>query len=586
MKFQDTLHLRLDSAETHVYILEGSGAATLLYLDNMNTQIFDYIIVGAGSAGCVLANRLSRIPGNRVLLLEAGGEDSNLWLKVPAGVPRVVSHPALTWGYTSAEEPGLNKRTIIWPRGKTLGGSSSINGHVYMRGTPHDYDFWRDMGNPGWGWKDVLPYFKRSENHFLGESELHGGTGELHVTPLHEPHVASQAFVEAAKNAGFPRNEDFNGLTQEGVGYLQFTIRDGVRASASAAFLHPIRHRSNLVVQTNALVERVLLEGKRATGVRYTIGGQVHEVRASREVVLSGGAINSPQVLMLSGIGPAAHLRSIGIAVKHELPSVGQNLQDHIYAHCLASVDPEFSINRLISSNWRMIPDVLRYLRSRRGLLTSAAAQVGLFLRSGPHTDVPDVQVQMRPFSMISKSGMYKADSAPAITASCTLLRPYSVGAVSLTSADPKVAPKMMANYLADERDVRPLMEGIRLIRRVFEQAPFKDHFKGELLPGPGYQSDEDLTAYLRANAQSMYHPVGTCRMGNGADAVVDPELRVKGIEGLRVVDASVMPRIPSGNTNAPTIMIAEKAADLILKDPPTGQHVRTPVEGHMAFVA
>ena len=530
----------------------------------MNTQTYDYVIVGAGSAGCVLANRLSRDSRNRVLLLEAGGEDRNLWLKVPAGVPRVVNHPGLTWGYTSEEEPGLNNRKIIWPRGKTLGGSSSINGHVYMRGAAADYDAWRDLGNPGWGWSDVLPYFRRGECHFLGASELHGGDGELHVSPLDEPHPGSQAFVEAATRIGIPRNDDFNGATQEGVGYLQFAIRNGIRDSTSAAFLRPVRNRPNLVIHTHALAEGILLEGKRATGIRYSVGGQAREARA-REVIVSGGTINSPQLLMLSGIGPAEQLMSLGIAVKHALPGVGQHLQDHIYAHCLASVDPAFSVNRLISSNWRMVPDVLRYLTSRRGLLTSAAAQVGLFLRSGPHTSVPDLQVQMRPFSMISSSGMYKADSAPALTASCTLLRPYSIGSVTLRSASPKDAPRMVANYLTDERDVQPLIEGIRVIRRIFGTSPFKEHFQGELLPGAKYQTDAQLTEYLRANAQSMYHPVGTCKMGTDADAVVDHQLRVKGIEGLRVVDASVMPRIPSGNTNAPTIMVAEKAVDMIL---------------------
>jgi choline dehydrogenase len=510
-----------------------------------------------------------------VLLLEAGPEDKNIWTKIPAGVSRIFSNPSVNWCYNSEEEPGLNNRKLFWPRGKILGGTSSINGHVYMRGTPSDYDNWSDMGNQGWGWKDVLPYFKKSEHHFRGDSPLHGGSGELYVSPLDKPHSASKAFVAAAEKIGVPRIEDFNGPQQEGVGYLQFMIKNGIRCSTSAAFLRPVLRRPNLTLEVNAQVEQIVIEGKRATGVRYRINGE-QRVAEAREILLCGGTINSPQVLMLSGIGPAEHLRSFGIQVKQDLPGVGQNLQDHIYAHCLASVEPSFSINNIISSTLRLSPHVLQYVLSRKGLLTAGTAQVGLFTRSTEDLLTPDLQIQMRPFSMLIKDGKYVSEPSPAITASCTLLRPHSSGVVRLRSADPFVAPTMVANYLSDDRDIAPMVAGIKLIRRVFNTSPFVEHFTGERLPGAHCQTDDQLVDYLRGYAQSMYHPVGTCKMGIDENAVVDSELRVRGIAGLRVIDASVMPRIPSGNTNAPTIMIAEKAAEMILRGPKSAVHAET----------
>jgi choline dehydrogenase len=367
---------------------------------------------------------------------------------------------------------------------------------------------------------------------------------------------------------GIPRTDDFNGPTQEGVGYLDLMIKDGMRSSTARAFLRPVMGRPNLEVRTGALVERVLLEGRRVHGLQFSVGGQVRRVGAG-EVILCGGAINSPQLLMLSGIGPGADLSALGIVVRQDLPGVGRNLHDHVYAHSLARVQGGYSLNPKISSNLRMIPDVLQYLFSRTGLLTSAAAQVGLFTHTREGLAAPDMQLQMRPFSMISKGGMYSAEPTPAVTASCAILQPHSRGELTLRSADPREAPRMVANYLTDPRDLPTLVAGLRLIRHIFSTRPFADFYVAEDLPGPGVRTDEEIVAYLRDNAQSMYHPVGTCSMGPSAagGAVVDARLRVHGVQGLRVVDASVMPVVPSGNTNAPAVMVAEKAADMIRED-------------------
>lgn len=528
---------------------------------------YDHVIVGAGSAGCVLANRLSADGRRRVLLLEAGPTDSDPWIRIPAGMGRLFTNPKVNWRYHYEPEPGLDNRRIYLPRGKVLGGSSAINGHVYMRGVPGDYDFWEQSGNAGWGWQGVLPYFLRSERHAGGDSDHHSGQGELGVARLSHPHTASQDFVAAAQQLGVRWNDDFNGSSQEGVGYLEFNLKDGMRCSSATAFLKPARGRSNLRVVTGAMVERITMADGRATGVRYRQGAEAHEVQA-REVILSGGAVNSPQLLMLSGIGEPEELRRHGVEVVHRLPGVGKNLHDHVYAHCMAFVEPGYSINRIISSNLRLVPHVLRYLARRDGLLLTAAAQVGMFVRVDPEAATPDLQIQFRPFSMaVGKDGRMASEPEPVVTASCACLRPRSRGRLWLKSADPLQAPGMVANFLVDEADQRVMIEGLRWIRRIYSTQPLAGHVTAERTPGAERQTDDELLAYLRANAQSMYHPVGTCRMGVDEGAVVDPRLRVRGVAGLRVVDASVMPAIPSGNTNAPTIMIAEKAADMIIED-------------------
>jgi choline dehydrogenase len=535
--------------------------------------MYDVIVIGAGSAGCVIANRLTADGRKNVLLLEAGPPDTGVWLKVPAGTPRLYGNDRVNWRFSTLPEPGLNDRRIYCPRGKTLGGSSSINGLVYMRGVPTDYDHWRQLGNAGWGWSDVLPSFIRTERCEATNSPLRGTSGELGVSPLHRPHAASRNFVEAAVAAGLPFNPDFNAERQEGAGYLQYTTRNGVRSSAASAFLDPVRSRKNLHIETNVHVERLIFDGRRVVGVRCKTPQGAVEYR-SREVILSAGAISSPQLLLLSGIGPAKHLADMGINVIHDLPGVGSNLQDHIYVHILSRVLARYSINAQIRKStsifksWQLLPHVLEYLMSGRGLLASAAAQSAVFVRSSDHVVSPDIQVQFRPFSMfITPEGAFGSEADPTVTASCTVLRPLSRGSITLASPDPTAAPNILFNYLKEEADLRVLVEGVKWIRKIFATRPFSDMVRQEGLPCDKVRTDEDLGSYIRANAQAMYHPVGSCKMGSDQTAVVDERLRVHGIDGLRVVDASIMPQIVSGNTNAPTIMIADHACRLIDED-------------------
>ncbi|MFM0703554.1 GMC family oxidoreductase [Paraburkholderia sediminicola] len=528
------------------------------------TEQYDYIIIGAGSAGCVLANRLSADPSTSVLLLEAGPEDKSMWLKIPAGTTKVFQPGPLNWGYFTEPEPSLRGRKIYWPRGKTLGGSSSINGMVYLRGHPEDYDQWERLGCSGWGWKDVMPHFRRSEDQQHGASELHGADGPLAVTDPVIDDIAGRLFIESAMNTGLPLRKDFNDGIQEGVGRAQVTIRQGRRSSTSIAFLHPIRDRANLRVAVEALAERVLLQGVRATGVRYTQGGTSKVAVARREVILCGGVINSPQLLMLSGIGPAAHLREHGIEVALDLPGVGENLQDHLYVYYVAKCEKSLSLNHRLSGP-SLYLEALKYFANRSGYLNIGAVQATAFARAVPQATRPDVEVSFRPMSLgISKNGTISLDKFPGINASCSLLRPQARGRIRLGSANPHDYPLIYANYLDNPADLRVMREGLRWIRRTFETEPLSRFISSEHAPGEAVQSDSEWENFIRDAAQSVYHPVGTCAMGTDHMAVLDHELRVRGIDGLRVVDASVMPRITSSNTNAPTIMIGEKGAEMI----------------------
>ena len=536
----------------------------------MGGGMFDYVVVGAGSAGCVLANRLSEDPTARVALIEAGGRDLNPWIHIPAGYYRNFSNPAITWQFGSGPEPHLDGRTIPWPRGRVLGGSSAINGLLYVRGQSQDFDVWRQLGNVGWSFADVLPYFKRAEDQERGADDYHGTGGPLGVSDvrLGENQIC-EAFIAACEGAGIPRNRDFNGARQEGAGYFQLTNRNGRRCSAAVAYLRPARSRPNLRIITGALVHGLELDGRRATGVRYERGGQVETVAAAREVILAAGAIGSPHILQLSGIGPAATLKAAGIAVRHDLAGAGENLQDHLQVRFVYACNAAGSLNDVWHSRWRQFLTGLEYVLTRRGILTIGAGAVGAFARSRPDVDLPDVQLHFLPLSADRPGqGLH---SFSGVTASVCQLRPESRGSLSIANRDPAAHPRIVSNYLAAEADRRVLLDGMKLVRRATSQPAFAKYVVREHLPGPETASDEALMAYARAYATTVFHPCGTCKMGSDARAVVDARLKVHGISGLRVADASIMPTLTSGNTNAPAIMIGEKAADMIRHDARAG---------------
>ncbi|TWO63579.1 choline dehydrogenase [Caenimonas sedimenti] len=523
----------------------------------------DYVIVGGGSAGCVLAARLSEDPSVQVTLLEAGPPDTSVLIHCPGGLAVLAKNGQANWAFQTTPQPGLNGRSGYQPRGKVLGGSSSVNAMIYARGHRADYDHWAAEGNAGWGWQDVLPYFKRSEHNERGADAFHGTGGPLNVMDLRSPHRFGPVFVEAGKQAGHAENRDFNGAEQEGVGLYQVTHKNGERFSAAKAYLAPNRQRSNLQVITGAHATRILFEGRRAVGVEYRQGGETKQVQANREVLLSAGALLSPQLLLLSGIGPHAHLREHGIAVVHDLPGVGQNLHDHVD---VVQVIDAPHLKDLFGLSGRgivnMVKAIFEWRNHRRGLLTTNFAEAGGFIKSDPSEPLPDLQLHF----VIGKLVDHGRKTVFGHGYSChvCLLRPRSRGSVQLQSADPLAAPRIDPNFLGDADDVRRLVRGFQAMRHILRQPALAGQGGRELASSAGAQNEQQIEAFIRAYADTIYHPVGSCRMGNGPLDVVDAELRVRGVEGLRVIDASIMPRIVGGNTNAPTIMIAEKAADLV----------------------
>jgi len=527
---------------------------------------FDFVIVGAGSAGCVLANRLSADGRHSVVVIEAGGRDSNPWIHVPVGYFKTMGNPKTDWCYKTEPDKGLNGRALKWPRGRVLGGSSSINGLLYVRGQAQDFDGWRQLGNPGWSWDDVLPYFIRSETCNLNDSDLRGKSGPLSVSPTSLTRQVVDDWIEAAVNAGYNRNPDYNGADQEGVALFQLTTRKGRRCSSAVAYLHPAESRQNLTVLTNTPVKKLLLDGKRVTGLIATHKGADITITARREIILSAGAIGSPQLLMVSGLGPAAHLKSHGIAIQKDLKGVGQNLQDHLQARPIFKCNVP-TINTEVGNLFKQALIGLQYLATRKGPMTMAASLGTAFLKTRPDLETPDIQFHIQPFSADNPAdGPHKFS---AFTASVLQLRPESTGRLELRSADMADHPVIHPNYLATKTDCDTLVAGIRVARKIADTAPLTGVITQEHAPGANVKTDDydAILDWARNTATTIYHPTGTCKMGQDDMAVVDARLRVHGIANLRVADASIMPIITSGNTNAPAIMIGEKASDMILED-------------------
>lgn len=531
-----------------------------------DAEKFDYIVVGAGSAGCVLANRLSADPSKRVLLLEAGGKDWYPWIHVPVGYFKTLHNPLTDWSYRTEPDPGLNGRSIDWPRGRTLGGSSSINGLLYIRGQREDYDHWRQLGNAGWSFEDVLPYFRKSEDQQNGADDYHGTGGGLSVQNMRAKRDICEALIDAAEEIGVPRNDDFNGAEQEGAGYFQQTARNGRRCSTAVGFLNPVKSRSNLEVVTHALAEKILFDGTKATGIQMSVKGQSRDfkLRDGGELILSAGAIGSPQILQVSGVGPGALLQQHGIPVVKEMAGVGLNLQDHLQIRTVYEVNVP-TLNDEINSFFGRMKIGMQYVFGRTGPMSMGASQVCIFAKSREGLDTPDIQYHFQPLSA-DKPGIVM-HPFPGVTLSVCQLRPESKGRIEITSPDPKVYPAIHPEYLSTQMDQQTAVDSIKFTRRLVKSKAMSPFIVREHLPGPEIVSDEDILDSARNIAQTIYHPTSTCKMGSDATSVVDERLRVYGIQNLRIADASIMPAIVSGNTNAPTIMIGEKAADMIIED-------------------
>ncbi len=526
---------------------------------------WDFVVIGAGSAGCVLANRLSADPGVSVLLLEAGGPDRSPYIHMPAAIIRAIGNPSLDWCYQAEPDPSRNNRVDLWPAGKTLGGSSSINGMLYVRGAASDYDRWRTEGCSGWGYQDILPFFKRMESSVLGDPQYRGRSGPVLTAPLRTTHPLAHTFLRAAAEAGIAVNNDYNGARQEGVAYSEVTQRRGWRYSAARAYLHPVRNRPNLTLRTRSVCQRLVIEDGRCVGVDYRRGGVQHRAICRREVVVSAGAIASPKLLMLSGIGPGSHLQAMGIDVVHELPGVGANLQEH--PEGMVGIEVNMSTYNTEINSWKIVLHGLNWLLFGRGPATSPYPHAVAFFRSDPNLSEPDLMVMLGPYAFsFSEEGVIPYPR-PAISAAVCVSYPRSRGTIRLRSKNPDAAPLISHALLGDDQDVGRLIKGCRKVREILNGPAFAKHRVAERLPGTQVQSDSQWHEYLRQTAFLGYHSSGTCKMGNDTLAVTGPDLKVRGVEGLRVADASVMPSLISGNTNATVMMIGERAADLILND-------------------